>query len=265
MSIFQQFIKSIYSPQTIATFRFQGIGKTILYVLVLMLITTSVIGYQLTSSISTMVHDFQADLKNELPSFELKNGVLKSDLEEPLYIPQNGIVFIFDTTGSISSSDIKTDYANAVALLETEAVIVTNNVAEIVKYRELGNFTLTKQDVEEFTVSIVDLLPLMMSIVALFLYLFLTTLKFIGISFLSLLGLIMRRNTKLTLSYKQVWILSAYAVTLPTVFFAITDALSIYIPYAFTLYWVVAVIMLYLTFKEIPKPGNDEEEINNQY
>ncbi|MCT8139718.1 DUF1189 family protein [Anaerobacillus sp. CMMVII] len=72
MNIFQQLVKSIYSPPTVAKFRFQGIGKTILYVFVLMLITTSISGYQLATMISTAANQFQNDLTNEVPDFEIK-------------------------------------------------------------------------------------------------------------------------------------------------------------------------------------------------
>lgn len=258
MNIFQQFFKSLYSPQTVAKFRFQGIGKTILYVFVLMMITTSIAAYQLGSTISTVVQQFQVDLQNELPDFEIKNSVLISDLDEPLYITQNGDLFIFDSSGTLTVSDIEKQYKNALALLETEAVFVSDGVAESFRYREFGNVNFTKEQVEELTETVVELLPLIISIVVFILFLVLTTLKYIGIFVLTLFGIIIRKNTETALSYKQVWILCAYAVTLPTVFFAITDSLNIVIPLSFTLYWIVAVIMLYLIFKEIPKPKVEE-------
>ncbi|MGQ0517969.1 DUF1189 family protein, partial [Bacillus sp. D-CC] len=40
MSIFTQLVKSVYSPKDMALFRFQKIGKTILYIMLLCLITT---------------------------------------------------------------------------------------------------------------------------------------------------------------------------------------------------------------------------------
>lgn len=258
MNIFQQLIKSLYSPPTVAKFRFQGIGKTILYIFVLMIITTSVTAIQLGSTISSTVQQFQSDLKYELPDFEFKNSVLISDIEEPYFLSQNGDVFIFDPTGTLTLSEIERRYSNALALLETEAVFVADGVAESYRYRDFGNINLTKDQVEELTDTVVDLLPLIITLVVIILYLVLTTLKFIGIFFLSIFGLIIKRNAEVDLSYKQVWVLCAYAVTLPTVFFAITDSLNIYIPLSFTLYWIVAVIMLYLIFKEIPRRQKEE-------
>ncbi len=262
MNIFQQFVKSIFSPPTVAKFRFQGIGKTILYVFLLMLITTSVAAFQLGSIISTSIQQFQTDLTDELPNFELRNSVLISDIEEPLYLDQDGNIIIFDSTGTLTREEIESQFDNALALLETEAILVTEGIAEAFRYRDLGNINVTKQQIEGMTETVVGLLPLIISIVVLILYLVSTALKFIGIFALTLFGLIMKKSSEAVLSYKQIWILSAYAVTLPTTFFAIIDVLRIHIPFAFTLYWIVAVIMLFLIFKEIPKQ-NDDDDLND--
>ncbi|OIJ22168.1 hypothetical protein BKP45_05700 [Anaerobacillus alkalidiazotrophicus] len=259
MNIFQQFFKSIYSPQTVAKFRNQGIGKTILYVFVLMLISVSVSAIQLGTGISNTVNNFQVALKTDIPDFELKNSVLTSELEEPLFITIDGEQFIFDTTGSLTIRDIEQNYTHVLALLETEAVFITEGITESFRYREFGNLNFTKEQVEEITSSVINLLPLIIAVVVLILYFFLTAMKFIGVFFLSFIALLIRKKLDLILPYKKVWILSAYAVTLPTIFFAITDALYIFIPFSFTLYWVVAIIMIYLIFKEISTIHEDNE------
>ncbi len=56
------------------------------------------------------------------------------------------------------------------------------------------------------------------------------------------------------LSYKQVWTLTAYSYTIPTVFFMIMDLLKITVPGSFPLYIAVILIVLYLAIKEIPTP-----------
>lgn len=258
MNIFRQFFKSIYSPPTVAKFRFQGIGKTILYVFMLMLITFSVIAFQLGSTVADGVKQFQTVLENDLPEFELKNSILLSDLDEPLYIEIDGENFIFDTTGTLTATDIEQNHNQVLALLKKEVVYITDGANDSIRYGDLGSLNLTKVELEGLTETIIDLLPLIITLIVILLYIVLTTLKYIAIFFLSFFGLIVRSRIGLTISYKQVWVLSAYAITLPTVFFAITNSLNIYIPYSLTLFWLVAFIMLYLIFKEIPKPVKDE-------
>ena len=67
MNIFKQFYKSMYSPKDIAVFRFQGIGKTILYVFFLTLLSLIPAIYYLSSSPISGVDTIQSSLKNELP------------------------------------------------------------------------------------------------------------------------------------------------------------------------------------------------------
>ncbi|TKI95255.1 DUF1189 domain-containing protein, partial [Bacillus wiedmannii] len=56
------------------------------------------------------------------------------------------------------------------------------------------------------------------------------------------------------LSYKQVWTLTAYSYTIPTIFFMIMDLFKIVVPGSTFIYIAVVLIVLYLTIKEVPKP-----------
>ncbi|WP_146908421.1 DUF1189 family protein, partial [Bacillus paralicheniformis] len=51
---------------------------------------------------------------------------------------------------------------------------------------------------------------------------------------------------------KHLWVMSAYSITLATVFFAIMDALEAVVPSQFLLNWFVNFIILFLAIKETP-------------
>ena len=53
-------------------------------------------------------------------------------------------------------------------------------------------------------------------------------------------------------SYRYLWRISAYSVTLPTVFFTIMESLKTIVPSGFFIHWFVAIMMLMLTLKEVP-------------
>ncbi|UTW69932.1 DUF1189 family protein [Anaerobacillus sp. HL2] len=82
-----------------------------------------------------------------------------------LYVKIEDDNFILDTTGTLTASDIKTKYNHAFALLQTEAVFLADGVSESIQYQEMGNLTITKEQLEELTETIIDLLPLIISIV----------------------------------------------------------------------------------------------------
>ncbi|PEA85158.1 hypothetical protein COL60_14600 [Bacillus pseudomycoides] len=159
MSVFTQLVKSLYSPKDMALFRFQKIGKTILYIMLLSLIAT---------------------------------------------IPKT--------------------------------------------------FTFEKKDI----ISAIDsIYPILMLVVGIGIYLFQLFISFLGVTILAFIGSAMSDQRKL--SYTQIWTLTAYSYTIPTIFFIIMDLLKINVPWSFLLYTAIILIVLYLTIKEIPKPKEKHE------
>lgn len=263
MNIFKQFGKSLYSPKDVALFRFQGIGKTIGYVFLLMFISTLITSISLGVDFLNWASITNSKMINDLPNFELKNGNLTSELNSPMIKEdiESGFTFIFDTTGEVTGSDVL-KYPNAIALLKKEAVFVNETEPQRIPYSSFGDITLTKDSIVGFTDKLDSIVLVILPILFIFIYLFQSSLKFIGNSFLALIGLMVAKQMNRKLRYQNLWILSAYAVTIPTLFFAITDALKITIPFAFLLYWATAIIVLYLIVKEIPKakaPINEEQ------
>ncbi len=76
--------------------------------------------------------------------------------------------------------------------------------------------------------------------------------KFIEVSFLAVIGLILKNAQRKTLNYQRLWKLSAYSITLSTIFFTIMRALVITVPSEFLVNWFVNFIILFLVLKEIP-------------
>ncbi|MGA9227696.1 MAG: DUF1189 domain-containing protein, partial [Mesobacillus sp.] len=106
MNIFTQFAKSIYSPKDIALFRFQGIGKTILYVFLLTLISVIPASFYTAQAINDAVNSVKETMESKLPYFTIENGVLLSELKEPLTINNGSITIIFDSTGAVEQKDM---------------------------------------------------------------------------------------------------------------------------------------------------------------
>ncbi len=259
MNIFKQFVMSLYSPKTIAMFRFQKIGKTIGYVFVMMLIAFIFIGINLAVSITNAVNEFDNALKEDIPNFQFQNGELKSDISEPIIRQDGNQTIIFDTTGTITRDDLD-QYSDAIAVLDDRLIVVTAGSADSFDYGMMRDVNFQKSDIVNFLNSANTLLPLIISVIILISYIFMTALKFIGITILALIGLILKNIMKRKISYGQLWILSAYSVTLPTLFFSITDALRITIPGQFFLYWAVTIFFLSQVIKFVPLPKPKETE-----
>lgn len=235
----------------------QGIGKTILYVLLLTLIALLPTFYYFNTSIINEMEDLQDTFKNDLPSFVIENGELVSDEPAPITVNKSDLTLVFDSTGTVTIDDAKAS-SNSVYMLKNEMVYTLAGQSQAIPYSVLTDLTLTKEDLVEITSSMDSLLPIILPLTSIAIYLFSAIGKYIGVSFLALIGLALKNMLRVELTYGQLWRLSAYSVTLPTIFFAIMEALKTFVPSGFFIYWLVAIIMLILVIKEIP--SSDEEE-----
>lgn len=253
MNIFKQLVVSLYSPKDIAKFRFQGIGKSILYVFMLTLLSIIPTSAYLSTGIMNGLDAAEEGIQNELPPFQISNGTLQSDLDEPLTVTVGEFTIFFDSTGGIDEGHVQ-NTNNAIALLQNEFVFVAGSEMTSYPYSMLGDVTFTNEDILEFLSSMGTILTILIPILILVVYIFSAGLKFIEISILALIGLSIKSIIKLNLKYGQIWRMSAYSVTLPTIFFTLMAALKTTVPSGFLINWFVAIIMLFLALKEIPKP-----------
>ncbi|WP_078597181.1 DUF1189 domain-containing protein [Evansella clarkii] len=257
MNIFQQFFKSLYSPSTISKFRFQKIGKSILYVFFLMLIATIPAAVILGVSLSSVYNSAERHLTETFPEFEIQNGVLTAETDEPIIIEEDGELIIFDPTGELNPNDLA-GARTAIGLFEREAAIVTDGIPQSAAYNEI-NINITSNELAELLESVGGVLPLIISFIIVLMYIFSTGMKFIGIFSLSFIALLMKNSMAPQLKYRHCWVLAAYTVTLPTILFALLEAMQIFIPFSFTLYWVTAIAMMYFVLKEIPVPNRSTD------
>lgn len=252
MNVFKQLVKSSYSPKDIAFFRFQGIGKTILFVFLLTLLSIIPSMYYMSTAISDGVESAKETISREFPSFTIENGQLESKLDKPLTINENGFVIVFDSSGNASPSDFD-QIDNGVAMLKNEMVFMAGGQTQSYAYSMLEDYTLTKSDLVELIDSIDNSLIIIIPLLILFNYVFSSGVKFVEISILALLGLIIKNIIGRKLTYGHLWRMSAYSVTLPTLFFTVMAALKTVVPGGFFLHWLVAYIVLFLAIKEIPQ------------
>ena len=94
MSIFTQLAKSVYSPKRYGAFPFQKIGKTILYIMLLCLITT-IPRIFYGSVIQDGVNMVNKVIEKDLPDFKIENGELTADIDQPIEKEDGNALFVF--------------------------------------------------------------------------------------------------------------------------------------------------------------------------
>ncbi|AZB43638.1 DUF1189 domain-containing protein [Bacillus sp. FJAT-42376] len=251
MNIFKQMAKSLYSPKDIAVFRFQGIGKTILYIFFLTLISILPASVFLGLTIGSSITAIQNTVNSSLPDFEIKDGTLTAQTDKPVEIKQGEIIIVLDPTGTYTAKEME-QKNNSVGILKNEFVLVSNGSPQVISYTSAGNFTITKAQIADFAKQTGQLKPVIIAAVLILLYLVSSFSKFIEVTILALLGLVIRNMLKKKVNFKQSWVMSAYAVTLATLFFTIMTSLQAAVPSQGLVQWFVHIVMLYLAVKEIP-------------
>jgi hypothetical protein len=251
MNIFVQFLKSLYSPKDIAKFRFQGIGKTILFVFLLTLLSILPTTFQFVSAINNGLELTKDTLKEDVPPFIIENGQLSLDSTTPYILERKGIKIIIDGTGSINQSDIN-QTETVIALLKTEFLFMAGGQAQSSSYSLFPEMKLTNQDIVDFLHSMEGLKYIFLPIMIVIIYIFSSGVKFVEVSILALIGLFVKNLLKRNVPYRQAWRIAAYSATLPTVFFTIMASLQTQVPNGFIINWIVSIIVLTLAIKEIP-------------
>ncbi|CAM3798741.1 DUF1189 domain-containing protein [Alkalicoccus chagannorensis] len=256
MNIFQKLVKSIYSPEAIAGFRQTHPGKAVLYIFLLMLIATLPVIITTIFLINSLI-DSGGDYLDEMPDFTIEDGTLESGLDEPMREEIDGMTIVVDDTGETSVGDLD-GKGDVIALLERNAVFSVGGIADQLGYQEFG-LDVSKEEIESFYLTIDGLSGLLAAGAALLIYLFNTGSKFIGVLFLSLIALLMKRSRAPHLRYRDCFVLSAFTVTMPTLLFAALEAFGIIFPFQFAFYWIIAVVMLNLVMKHVPSADNSDE------
>lgn len=261
MNIFVQFFKSIYSPKDIASFRLQGIGKTILYVFLLTALSVFPTIYFSNTAIKEAVNVIEETIKEDLPEFKIENGLLTSSENEPILITKGDFSIIFDSSGTMDTANVTT--GDTLALLKQEMVFIAGGEANSLPYSMIGTETITKQDIESFIDGSDTVLAIFLPIFAFAIYLFTSGIGFIEVSIIALFGLLLKNLIRKPLQYRHLWRMAAYSVTLPTVFFTIMAFLQVHVPFGSLINWFVSLTVLLLAIQEVPN-SKEPELVENE-
>lgn len=257
MNILTQIVKSLYSPKVIADTRSQGIGKTILFVFMLTLISILPVVYYMFVGISEAVGTVKHSIQTDLPSFTIEDGALHSDIKAPLTVKNGSFTLIFDPTGAVDQGDITGMDANF-AMLQNEIVLASGGETNALPYTLFSSGSMRKDDIISLMSTAESSLPVLLGLLFIVIYVFSSGMKFIEVSLLALFGLLLKNLAGRKLQYRHLWRMAAYSTTLPTIFFTIMAFLKTAVPYSFSVNWFVASMMLLLAIKEMPAENSTE-------
>ena len=259
MNIFSQFIKSLYSPKHIASYRFQGIGKTILYAFLLSLITILPSAIYLTNAILDGADHMAKALVTEFPDFEIKDGRLYSEEKTPVIIDDDAATFHFDSTGTLKANDITSPTGIHFGILKDEFVIAADGESQIISYSMIPGLELTNEEASDFIKSAKSSLYIFIGLFLVMMYLFTTAILFLEITLLAYLSGIFITFMNRKANFGQQWRIATYSFTLAITFFTFMNFIQVPVIGDVYVKWFITLMMIYLTIKEMPIPKSKQK------
>lgn len=242
-----------------ALFRFQKVWKNIIYIFLLSFITTIPISIATTNLINDEIYEIEKLFSEQIPTFTLTDGKLTSEINEPIIQESLDFTFIFDPTNSKLDPSVNKNTI-VFAILEDKLIFnVPGQADESIIYSNFENVTITNETVLNWLESLNDIHAYIFGVVFVISFILTSMMKFILVSVFAFFVPLIASSWRKKLSYVQSWNLMASIITIPTVFFCITDSLEIYIPYSTTLQTFIIFILMYIIIRELPekKPNNE--------
>lgn len=243
--------KSLYSPKDIAVKRFEKIGKSILYVFILSLLSIIPASIYSSQDVNKVAKEFDEIVKTTIPDFEIEDGKLTSSIKKPTTFVHNETYILFDPTGEWEVTELN-QYEQSIGLLQEEFAYNIGGTMQTIPYTMLTGVITSKDDFVNFVEKMQSILPILIALIILASYIFSTGIKFIEISIIAMFGLSFTRILNKDLPYRRLWLLSAYSITLAVTFLTLMHLLNITVIYSYFVYWFVSLTMLYLALREIP-------------
>ena len=255
INFFQRIFKSITDFKFYMHIIKESLGRAFLY-LVFLALLLGVVGLirpiiEINIGINLAIQYFQADV----PEFTFANGELDVQGEMPIIQgEEGGPVFIIDTSGQLDET-ILDGYESGVFISRYELINKENGYEKRrINFTQLGELRFTKSDVERWLPHLrwIHLVVIIFGLAGAIL------IKFISTFFISILGLIVNAIKKAGLSYKDIYKLGIYGITLPAIIQMVISLIPIDIPFFSVIYYGIVVFYLWKAMDEIKKSGQDK-------
>lgn len=245
------FLKIYYSITSFEKYRYflrQSTGKAVLYLLLLALVLGMVTFTNVIIEFNSIIDEFTEVFDTTLPDFKLENGKLEVYSSMPVIIENEGIPIVIDTSPD-AEERILSQY-DSVLLITSDKIIqkyyVNKSVTDLSNFR---GFVLTKDDMQQA-------LPLIKPIsIFIFIFggIFFILGKFISALLVSLAGMAINSSMKLNLSYRSIFKICVYAMTLPLLLCTVLDLVPMVIPFKWAVFYAIAFVYVYGAMYSIRK------------
>lgn len=202
---------SITSPKSYAELLKQSMGKAVLYLLLICIIFGGISAIKDIVASEQGINTLSIDLKDKVPDFTFKNGELNVDGAMPIIFDDDKGDPIIINTDIAADKSLLDKYSSGTLITKTELFQkLSPTSSKETSFESLKTITFTKATLSGW----LNLAKVLVFLIILIEPLFFFGFKFIAAFVISIIGLLLNAIFKSELSFKELYKLSIYAITL---------------------------------------------------
>lgn len=263
MNIFKRFWKSLYAPETIATFRSDKLAKSIIYLILLSFVAFLPTAYYTYSTTKDALHVGEETISQQIPEFQVDAGKLKvtdsKEQKEPISIDQGNLHIYFDATDKITPNYVDArigSYDSAIAFLTDGIYISAAGNSQKVAYETVG--ITDKASLIHAYQSVEKLATILVPFILLFVFIIILFSTAMEVLLFAVLGFLLAGAGRNGITFKQTWNIGTYSITLATIFTMVMEIIQVTVPFNMEINLVVSLIFVYLAIRTITVSSEKE-------
>lgn len=263
ISFFHKFIYSIKNIEKYPELAIKSFGEVLLYLIKLLLIFTVIISVAYTVKIATEMNKVVSFMREEVPDFEIKNGVLVSENKEAYIkkdITENLNIVILDTSENLDEITINNykdkllDNENGIAFLRNKILIKTNVTNGVMEYNnsemsqagEISN--ITKSDLLSYFTGKKAIIVNAFMFITIFVYMFMlySVEAFLNVVLLTVLGYISTIFMRMRIRLNALCKIAIHSLTLPIILNIIVVLIELFTSFKVKYFEIMYVVIAYI-------------------
>lgn len=253
MGFFKSISASLTKPDAYPELIRKTTGKSIFYLILLVLIFGTAVMINMSFSYRQGVDSLVAMAEKDMPDFHFSGGELEVNADMPLVISgEDQPTIIIDTTGE-TEADVLDQYETGIFISRYQMVSKENSVkTETINFKELQGISFNKAKVLQWLpmLKVFWIFLLVGGLICMILG------KLLALVILALLGLLLGKIQEYKLSYDQSIRLTAHALTAPIIFQACKDIVYPQLPLNGLIYYAVFIVYMCLAIKALKTTEN---------
>ena len=239
MNFFKRVKNAVTNFDEYKNFSEEKISIAIKYLLKVVLIFTIAITIALSIKIVDETNKSIQIFKNEFPEFKFENNdlILEGDNKQFIKGDESGLFGIIVDSEKENLNEIEqaNEYQTVIALLKNKIVIKNiNNIQSAITYEQLSqNYeiqNIDKQEIIDFTSSnyMIKVYAIFIAISILYLFVIYLIQMLIDVLLLSVIGFLLSKIVGVKLSYKSIFSMSVYALTLSIILYIVYIVVNLF-------------------------------------